>query len=622
MLSRLPAAVALILAAALAAILAGLLALHQMIAAERADALVAIDQRRSASVQIATRELAAALKERADDARARIDAALAAPLRGCGGCYRREGGRQLLPRLGPAEATAGATRSLEAYHRDLVERSPRSDRADTDWARRARLHAACRDATGASARAAADAIVKDRARYALPVEQELASALALVGDCGLAPGDPLLAALLRTGLDVVGGRRVEGLLPFFLRHLHDLGPADAAFARERILAAAARAGVPATDFQARLHEVVPASLPLPARVDRPTLAPGPNPGAGGAPALWYLEPAAGGAEGVIVDLAPILAAIADRMRSGGSLAVGVRIELRAPATDAVALGDLQIGVSSTAAGATRAAIQRRYMVKLGLLALCGAMALAIGVLGVALQGRRQRILEIKAQFVAGVSHELRTPLASMRVLAETLLRRTQNLEHVRDYPARLLRDVDGMSFLVDNILSFNRMGRGLWRPRPEPLHLGELATGACDEAAERAGRSLRVHLDVDEKDATVEADPELIRLLVRNLAANAIGYNRRDPVEIRVTVRRGADRSLSVEFGDNGVGISADERERVFEDFYRGQGSESARGSGLGLALCRRVMALHGGTIEIQQSDPSGTLFRLWFPPPPRHPAS
>ena len=61
---------------------------------------------------------------------------------------------------------------------------------------------------------------------------------------------------------------------------------------------------------------------------------------------------------------------------------------------------------------------------------------------------------------------------------------------------------------------------------------------------------------------------------------------------------------------------------RADEDFYRGQGSESARGSGLGLALCRRVMALHDGTIAIQQSDHSGTLFRLWFPPPPRPPAS
>jgi signal transduction histidine kinase len=160
--------------------------------------------------------------------------------------------------------------------------------------------------------------------------------------------------------------------------------------------------------------------------------------------------------------------MADRMRGGGLLAAGDRIDLRVPATHPVALGALPIVLTSAAAGAARAAIRRRYLVKLGLLALCGAMALAIGALGVALQGRRQRILEIKAQFVAGVSHELRTPLASMRVLAETLLRRTQNLEQVR---------------------------------------------GVCDEAAERAGRSLRLQLDLDEQDPTVHADTELLRLL-------------------------------------------------------------------------------------------------------------
>src|SRR5262249_8661749 len=151
------------------------------------------------------------------------------------------------------------------------------------------------------------------------------------------------------------------------------GPADAAFARERILAAAARAGVPAADFQARLGEVVAAPLSFPAHVQGPTLAPGPanpNAGVGSAPALWYLEPAAGGVEGVMVAVAPILAAMADRMRSSGLLAPGDRIELRAPATRAVALSDLRIGVTATAAGAARAAIQRRYMVKLGLLGLC------------------------------------------------------------------------------------------------------------------------------------------------------------------------------------------------------------------------------------------------------------
>jgi signal transduction histidine kinase len=592
--------------------LAGLLALHQMISAERADALAVIDQRHAAAVQVAARELAAELAARAARARARIDAALATPLSPCADCYRRQGGRQLLPRLAPA--AAAGPRTLASYYEELTA-GPANGHGggDGDWARRARLHAGCRADRAAATRAVA-AIVDDRTRYVLPVEQELASTLALLEGCQLPPDHPWQAGLLRVGVHELGRRPVEGLEPFFLRHLGELSAGDAAFARDRILAAAARAGVPAADFEARLAEVVPAPLALPERVDRPTLAPAT------AGALWYLEPSADGAEGLLVDLRPVLAGIAARMRRSALLAPDDQIDLRAPATRAAALEDLQIGVTMRADHAARAAILRRHLVKLGLLVLCGGMALSIGLLGIALQDRRRRILEIKAQFVAGVSHELRTPLASMRVLAETLLRRTQNLEQVRDYPMRLLRDVDGMSFLVENILSFNRLGRDRWQVRPEILNLRELVTVVCEEAAERAGRSLRLLLTLEEGE-TMDADPELLRLLIRNLAANALGYNRRDPVEIRVQAARGSDRSLTVLFADNGVGIAASERERVFDDFYRGQGSEGLRGSGLGLALCRRVMALHGGTIVIEQSDPSGTLFRLWFPPPSR-PAS
>jgi two-component system sensor histidine kinase SenX3 len=615
MLSRAPRppAAVLILAAALAGMLAGLLALHQMISAERADALAVIDQRHAAAVQVAARELAAELAARAARARARIDAALATPLSPCADCYRRQGGRQLLPRLAPA-ATAGP-RTLSSYHEELVAGIKDGlGGDDPDWARRARLHAGCRADRAAAARAAA-AIVDDRSRYVLPVEQELASALALLDGCQLPPGHPWHAGLLRVGVHELGQRALEGVQPFFLRHLGELSAGDAAFARDRILAAAARAGVPAADFEARLAELAPAPLALPKRVDRPTLAPGP------AGSLWYLEPSADGAEGLLVDLRPVLAAIAGRMRRSALLAPDDRIDVRAPATRAAPLDDLEVGVTMRADNAARSTIGRRYLVKLGLLVLCGSMALSIGFLGIGLHDRRRRILEIKAQFVAGVSHELRTPLASMRVLAETLLRRTQSLEQVRDYPVRLLRDIDGMSFLVENILSFNRLGRGRWQVRPETLKLRELATAVCEEAAERAGRSLRLLLTLEEGE-TMDADPELLRLLIRNLATNALGYNRRDPVEIRVQAARGSDRSLTVLFGDNGVGIAVSERERVFDDFYRGQGSGGVRGSGLGLALCRRVMALHRGTIVIEQSDPSGTLFRLWFPPPPSRPAS
>jgi len=110
------------------------------------------------------------------------------------------------------------------------------------------------------------------------------------------------------------------------------------------------------------------------------------------------------------------------------------------------------------------------------------------------------------------------------------------------------------------------------------------------------------------------ADPELLVLLFRNLAINAVTYNQRDPVEIEADARVDPDGSLEIRFRDNGVGLAPDERERIFAEFYRGRHGAMARGSGLGLALCRRIAALHGGTIAVAESSREGTSFHLRSP--------
>jgi len=600
---RRPSPAAIPLGLGLLALFVGLFALRGMLAAEREDALAGIEMRLAAARRHAARELAARLARRAAEARRQNDAALADPLLPCPGCFHSEAGTQLLPRVRPSSANPPG-RSARSYYEELTSAPAAPDRTeDATWLERRRLHASCR----ARPDRAALAVVEHRARYALPVEQEIGSALALLATCP--PSGPMLSALVRGGVDVPGSRRVEGLEPYLLREQRHLAPGDAAFAADRILAAALSAGIRTDDFEARLREMAGQPLALPGRLDRPAIAPG----EGGS--VWYLRPISGGVEGVSVELAPLLAAIAEEMRSGALLRPGDRLELRGPAGRPLALADAVLDVWSPDAGAARDDIERRHLVKLGLVVLCAAMGAVIALLGLALQGRRRRILEAQAVFVADVSHELRTPLASMRVLAETLARRTQNLEQVRDYPARLLRDIDGMSFLVDNILSFNRMRRGRWEPRREAIKLRELIEGACQEAGERSGR--QVDADVRAGAIVFHADPDLLRLLFRNLAVNGVTYNRRDPVEIHAEGRPGRDGSLEVLFTDNGAGIEPEERQRVFAEFYRGRHSGAARGSGLGLALCRRIMALHGGTIAIEASGHEGTTFRLWFPRAP-----
>jgi two-component system sensor histidine kinase SenX3 len=228
------------------------------------------------------------------------------------------------------------------------------------------------------------------------------------------------------------------------------------------------------------------------------------------------------------------------------------------------------------------------------------------------QQRKYRFLELKSDFVATVSHELRTPLASIRLLGETLERKLAQAPEVRDYPARIVQAADGLHFLVENILSFNRIDKGRWKLRTSRVRLEELVNPLRDDLA--SATTVQVDLVTDVGDAELEADPSLLRLLFANLGRNACAYNRRSPVHISVTAQTIPGHGCTVLFSDNGVGIPEDEWENVFQDFYRlTQPGPEVHGSGLGLALCRKIMRLHGGDIQVANSSHKGTTFALTF---------
>ncbi|MCA9257116.1 MAG: HAMP domain-containing histidine kinase, partial [Phycisphaerales bacterium] len=210
-----------------------------------------------------------------------------------------------------------------------------------------------------------------------------------------------------------------------------------------------------------------------------------------------------------------------------------------------------------------------------------------------------------------VTHELRTPLASIRLMAETLERRLADQPGARDYPRRIVRAADGLSFLVDNILSFNRLEKERFRPTLEAVDLAELVRPIVAELAEDAPRTLVVDVD-GLAGVRVRGDRELLRLLFGNLARNAVHYNDREPIRVRFEAER-AGAAWTVRVTDNGWGIPEVDRRRVFDDFTRAPRPEheAVAGTGLGLAICRRVARLHGGTIRVVASSPQGTTFAV-----------
>jgi DNA-binding response OmpR family regulator len=248
--------------------------------------------------------------------------------------------------------------------------------------------------------------------------------------------------------------------------------------------------------------------------------------------------------------------------------LGAKDEVRLGRLEAVQpLSSLRVQAVIPRWAAEEEAISQRYGLKTMLVAICGALAVAIVVLAGLAQHRKYRFLELKSDFVATVSHELRTPLASIRLLAETLELRAGGSPEVRDYPARILQATDGLHFLVENILSFNRIDKGRWVPHFSQVKLEELiGTLRADLAS--ATRAL-VQLDADVGDVELQADPSLLRLLLSNLARNACAYNHRSPVEISVRVHAPPGAGCTVLFADNGIGIPESEWEHVFQDFYR-----------------------------------------------------
>jgi signal transduction histidine kinase len=581
----------------------GLWSLQRIFATEREDARDSLRSRREALEQYALTTLRQWLKDQLEEAQPFIDEAEADPLMMARGLYLRVQGEQKLPRL--ARTLPGDVSPARECYQRLREGTEVATEADGPWAERLALvrrvrAALARDDQRAAAQAFND-FLEHRARYVLASERDLPSLLLVLEEM-VEEGDPvpqLMQAMVREGRSDGRGHRQLGVQRLLLTRRSRLTRVDFDFLHERISKLSAKVRAPTVDFEARVRELAEVPLPMPETLSGPSLL----------RSGWYLEPMKTDAvRGVAVDLVVLMAALTGEMRERGLLGEDGWVRL-AGEGEVVPLALLRLAVETPRWAREEAALEERFRLKTGLVAVCAALAVVIAVLALVVQQRKYRFLELKSDFVATVSHELRTPLASIRLLAETLERRAAGVAWARDYPARILRDTDGLSFLVENLLSFNRIDKGRWVARPERVKLEELV-GTLRRDVE-GWPPVPVELTSDAGEAELFADPQLMRLLFANLARNAIAYNTRNPVRLHVAALPGG----RVRFSDNGVGIPEAEWERVFGEFYRLQGrGPEVPGSGLGLALCQRILRLHGGTLRIVASSPEGTTFELFFP--------
>jgi PAS domain S-box-containing protein len=224
--------------------------------------------------------------------------------------------------------------------------------------------------------------------------------------------------------------------------------------------------------------------------------------------------------------------------------------------------------------------------------------------------------ELKADFIATASHELRTPLAAVYGAAQTLLRHDFALDEAgRDRFVSLIADEsDRLGRIVNEILLANQLDAGRFELGVEPFDPVELAERVVEATRAYAPPEISLELSVPGYVPTVAADRDKVRQVLVNLVENAIKYS---PQGGRVEVAL-EDREATVLFSvkDEGLGIPDDERERIFQKFYRvdAEMRRGVGGTGLGLYICHELVSRMGGHIWVESSAGEGSTFLFELP--------
>jgi signal transduction histidine kinase len=230
----------------------------------------------------------------------------------------------------------------------------------------------------------------------------------------------------------------------------------------------------------------------------------------------------------------------------------------------------------------------------------------------------------KSEFLASMSHELRTPLNAVLGFSDVLLSRTAG--ELNDDQAEFVADIRASGAhlleLINDVLDLSKVEAGRLEVDRRTFALGEVIAAAANLVRPRAeaGR-IAVVVDVAPSAAEAYGDERRVKQVLVNLLGNAVKFT---PPGGRIAVRAWADEAGShVAVADDGVGIAPEDQAAIFDDFAQvGDAALAREGTGLGLALARRLLELHGGAIAVESALGVGSTFTVTLPPAPAEVAS
>lgn len=213
-------------------------------------------------------------------------------------------------------------------------------------------------------------------------------------------------------------------------------------------------------------------------------------------------------------------------------------------------------------------------------------------------------------FMMAITHELKTPIAVTRLNLETLQkRRLQEVQQQR-LIGNTLEEANRLNDLCNNILLTAQLDAGVNKANKEEIELGDLASDSVNQFKRRFPNREIEFINTTEETAVL-GEPLMLQMLVNNLLENALKYSPKDKC-VQVLVRLENNRVL-LEVKDQGAGIDDEEKQKIWDKFYRigDERTRTSKGTGLGLYLCKRIVKDHKGDIAVTDNQPSGCIFTV-----------
>ena len=228
--------------------------------------------------------------------------------------------------------------------------------------------------------------------------------------------------------------------------------------------------------------------------------------------------------------------------------------------------------------------------------------------------REKKLQEQKKNFLLSVTHELKSPLASIKLLLQTIQKRDLNKVQILDFIDKALLDIERLDDMVENMLLASKIENRSYTFPKAHFSLSVLVDSIVNrlQITRCDGNQQIINAEIEPK-IEIDGDKFALTSVVTNLVENAIKYSKPcETVDVKLFMK---DNKIYLQVADHGIGVSDDEKPRIFDKFYR-VGSEDTRntkGTGLGLYIVKQVLDKHEASIRVKDNRPVGSIFEVVF---------